>query len=565
MLSLVNNNLNIDVHRKLMKEHKLETIADSCPGDKAAVDIFLSHADGYACRKGPDLPFPSLRCGFVLAKFGWTVGGASLKEGFTTAQARQATVTSEEVLDKALERMWNFSSTPDDNSTMSPEELSAVHQFKDTFRRLPDGSYEVTTPKKTPLPKLGESRSMALKRFHANERSLAQKGQLENFNRAMEEYITLGHAEAVPECDLSKPAKESYYVPIHMVTKESSTTTKHRPVFDASSKSSNGVSFNDLLLPGPSLYPLLSTLITQFHLHNVAFTGDISKMFRVIHLSSNERDYHRFLFRGRDRQIANYRMKRLTLGVSSLPYLSTQVLNQAAEDMQEQHPLAAATAKSCFYVNDYLSGAEIIDDAWKLWKQISEFCRDAGLFLRKFRSNSQELLSRIPKELQEKSPEVSIALDPTVYGKTLGIHWNTKSDSFHISTPVINELPPTKRSVASAAACLLDIMGWFGPVTLMIHNYLQDLWKLKMPWDAPIPEEKLTVWKAWSKDLHILSRHPIPRKLSQHASPVVERQLHLFTDASTKGYGGVVYLRQRHQDTSISIVLVTSKAKKWLI
>ena len=157
------NNLNIDVHRKLMKEHKLEPIADPRPGDKAAVDILLSHADGYACRKGPDLPFPSLRCGFVLTKFGWTVGGASLKEGFTTAQARQTTVTSEEVLDKALERMWNFSSIPDDNSTMSPEELSAVHQFKDTFKRLPDGSYEVTIPKKTPLPVLGESRSMALK------------------------------------------------------------------------------------------------------------------------------------------------------------------------------------------------------------------------------------------------------------------------------------------------------------------------------------------------------------------------------------------------------------------
>ena len=217
-----------------------------------------------------------------------------------------------------------------------------------------------------------------LKRFHANERSLARKEQLENFNRAMEEYITLGHNEAVPECDQSKPAKESYYVPIHMVTKESSTTTKHRQVFDASSKSSNGVSFNDLLLPGPSLYPLLSTLITQFRLHNVAFTCDIPKMFRGIHLSSNDRDY---LFRGRDGKIADYRMKRLTFGVTSSPYLTTQVIHQAAEDMQEQHPLVAATAKSCFYVDDYLSGAETIDDAWELWKQISEFCRDAGLFV----------------------------------------------------------------------------------------------------------------------------------------------------------------------------------------
>ena len=50
------------------------------------------------------------------------------------------------------------------------------------------------------------------------------------FTNAMLEYLFLGHAELVPESYLNKAVELTYYVPIHMVIKDSSTT---RPVFDA--------------------------------------------------------------------------------------------------------------------------------------------------------------------------------------------------------------------------------------------------------------------------------------------------------------------------------------------
>ena len=43
---------------------------------------------------------------------------------------------------------------------------------------------------------------------------------------------------------------EVFYMPMHVVFKESSTTTKIRPVFDASAKSTTGVSLNDILMVG---------------------------------------------------------------------------------------------------------------------------------------------------------------------------------------------------------------------------------------------------------------------------------------------------------------------------
>ena len=78
-------------------------------------------------------------------------------------------------------------------------------------------------------------------------------------------------------------------------------------------------------------------------------------MFRGIHLNPADRDFHRFLLRGEDGQIKDYCMKRLTFGVSASPYLATQGIHEAADDL---NPSAAATAKNSFYVDDYLSGAD---------------------------------------------------------------------------------------------------------------------------------------------------------------------------------------------------------------
>ena len=84
------------------------------------------------------------------------------------------------------------------------------------------------------------------------ERSLTKKNQFTQLDEVVREYFELGYAELVPSEDLYKTQSNVFCLPVHAVSKTMSTTTKLRAVFDASAKSSTGVSLNDCLLVGPS-------------------------------------------------------------------------------------------------------------------------------------------------------------------------------------------------------------------------------------------------------------------------------------------------------------------------
>ena len=115
--------------------------------------------------------------------------------------------------------------------------------------------------------------------------------------------------------------------------------------------------------------------------------------------------------------------------------------------------------------------------------------------------------------------------------------------------------------MASSVASTFDVLSWFAPATITIKNLLQRLWEKCLHWDDPIPEELLPAWSAWRTELCQLTTYPIPRFASHSQEPVLDRQLHGFSNASQVAYGGVVYLRQLHSDMSVSVSLITSKTR----
>ncbi len=442
----------------------------------------------------------------------------------------------------------------------SPEDADIIKDFEDTYQRI-NGRFSVSLPKVKNQPALGDSRRQAVKRLLANEKSFLSKNNLKDFNAVIQEYLDLGHAHIIPKNELHR--QPHFYLPIHGVFKESSSTTKLRAVFDASVKSSTGTSLNDTLLPGPNLYPPLPDVIVRFRRHKVGLSADISKMFREILLNPPEHDFHRFLMREADNSIVDCQMERLTFGVNCSPYLATQVLHTLAHLSVSSHPVASSAILSDFYVDDFLSGADDMDAADKLKTELCDLLSQAGMTLRKWRSNSLELRQRIPDHLLEKDSTSLTFTQPNQAPKALGIHWDVEHDTLHVSIPptIPFDTTITKRVIASGTAGVFDVLGLFAPAIIPARIIFQETWKRSLSWDKPVPDDIKDRWDTWIHDLPSVNSLAIPRRLSPSQRKTVFQSLHGFCDASSVAYGVATYLRTVSEDGSISTTLVIAKAR----
>ena len=229
------------------------------------------------------------------------------------------------------------------------------------------------------------------------ERSLHSNKRFVEFATVLEEYFTLGHAEPVPVVDLQKPPHRVFYLPMHTVRKESSVTTKVRVVFDASAKSTTGISLNDTLMVGPNIHPPLLDVLLRFRLHKVALTANVSKMYRAVKLAEADRDYHRFVWRSDPGNVlADYRMTRVTFGVSASSFAANMAVKQNATDFKAKYPLAAEAVDKSIYVDDCLTGADTFEEAIQLQAELQDFFNEANLLLRKWNSSdTRALFSKI--------------------------------------------------------------------------------------------------------------------------------------------------------------------------
>ena len=486
--------------------------------------------------------------------FGWTVTGPLDYQPPTQVLKLQL---KEDPLHLDLQRMWELEKTPE-TPHLNADDEAALYHFQDTHQIEEDGRYKVRVPKTADPSSLGQSRHIAVKCFLQNERSLKKKDKLEDFKQALQEYVDLNHAEPVSYSDLA--LAPHYYLPVHGVFKETSTTTKGRPVFDASAKTSTGVSLNDTLQTGPNLYPLLTDVLIRFRSHVIGFSADISKMFREVLLHEEDRDLHWFLIRGEDGRITDHRMRRLTFGVKPSPFLATRVIQHLAERHASSHPEASTAILRDFYVDDYLSGVSTVEEAQHLREQLCQLLNLACMKLRKWRSSSNEFRKTIPSDLIETEDLLLPASDNAP--KALRMHWDVSQDNLHVSTPTPETTTRiTKRLIASVSAKVFDLLGLFSPATIQSKVLLQRLWRHQTAWDEEAPVDVQQLWKNWIEELPTITSHPVPRRHTLNSSPVIFKSLHGFADASNMAYGAVVYLRQVHEDMSVSISLVLSKAR----
>lgn len=156
----------------------------------------------------------------------------------------------------------------------------------------------VPIPWKSDASKLGNSFDCALKCFLSQERRLSKdKEHKKMSNKFMKDYIDMGHMSIVPSNKRCVKNGSVYYIPYHSILRKDAVTTKLRNVFNASAKTSSGVSLNATIHPGPKLQTKIFDIMTRIRQFRYMYSSDITKMYRQILLLPEDREKLRILFR----------------------------------------------------------------------------------------------------------------------------------------------------------------------------------------------------------------------------------------------------------------------------
>lgn len=492
---------------------------------------------------------------------GWVVSGSvaqsscflsPFQESFHN-QGSSMCNCAQETLNNTIKLFWELENIPVE-SPLTEDEKLCEEIYKETTFRYPSGKYCVSLPFKNRVDGFINMRKIALNRFFFLEKKLAKDSDLKDqYVNCIREYLTLNHMRQVDPNDYPN----SYYIPHHSVIKETSTTTRLRVVFDASAKDASLHSLNENILNGPRLQLDLLDLLIQFRFYKVAFTADIEKMYRQIHINPNDEKYQLILWReSTDQILKTFALGTVTFGTTSAPYLAVKTLQRLAEDEKASYPLGSNCLLKGFYVDDCIYGADSLEDALEIQSQTLQILKSAGFHLRKWSANRTELLEAVPES--DRETKTVLEFDNKIAVKTLGIQWLPNKDEFHFKVNLVDHTVHTKRSILSDVAKIFDPLGWVAPSVILVKLLIQRLWVENKNWDDPLSEELSSYWQDIRKSLLDLSEIKVPRWLFTTKKSSVE--IHGFADASQKAYAAAVYLKSTN-GTDTQINLIFSKTK----
>nr|XP_049697612.1 uncharacterized protein LOC126054832 isoform X1 [Helicoverpa armigera] len=482
------------------------------------------------------------------SKLGWLLSGVIKQSNSSSHLCLMA-----DNLQADLDRFWKLDSVSSKH-TLTREERSCEELFLKSTYRDADGRFVVSIPLKESPDVLGDSYNMAKRRFLSLERRLARDSSLKQlYVNFMNEYINLGHMSEY------NPSNSSFsnYLPHHGVLKESSSTTKLRVVFDASATTSSGKSFNQIQMVGAQLQDDLLTILLRFRQHQIVVCADIEKMYRQTRLDDVFRPLQLILWRAEpSHQLKTYSLNTVTYGTASAPFLATRCLLRLAEECSDLS--TQFTIAHDYYVDDYLSGGSSVVEVLEKCSKVIAALQTAKYNLRKWRSNSSEVLEGLCQDHISNSDFVDLSDSET--SKTLGLNWRCSSDIFSFSvTNATSSNIATKRKILSVIAQIFDPIGLVVPCIVEAKIIMQQLWLAKCSWDEPVPEHIQLSWDSFQNSLPFLNDFRIPRWITCELSSSV--QLHVFTDASERAYGACLYVRSVSLSGEVHVHLLTAKSK----
>lgn len=166
-----------------------------------------------------------------------------------------------------------------------------------------------------------------------------------------------------------------------------------------------------------------------------------------------------------------------------------------------------------------------------------------------------------PEERAKELKELELSVDFFSLQRSLSLNWHLQTDSLDFLVSREEKLF-TKRAILSTASSIFDPLGFVAPITIQGKVLVRELCAQHCEWDAPIPAENQSQWKAWKDSLKALKQLHIPRPyipVSLHFAH--DKELCVFFNASTMAISAVAYLRTVNDGGQIHVALGVAKSK----
>ncbi|XP_041972490.1 uncharacterized protein LOC121728381 isoform X2 [Aricia agestis] len=308
---------------------------------------------------------------------------------------------------------------------------------------------------------------------------------------------------------------------------------------------------------GPTVQDDLFSILIRFRQHKFIVSCDVEKMYRSIILDESQRSLQKIVFRfDPSESLQTYTLNTLTYGTASAPYLATKCLVSLAD--KASNDKVKSSIQRDFYIDIYISGGDTISETIDLCKEVIGILSSAKFNLRKFQSNSPEILKSIVHNQENVNNFLDLSRNNlNLSTKTSGVNWLCDIDclSFHIKIDKHKNI--TKRYILSVISQIFDPLGLVGPCILEAKIIMQRLWINKSDWDETITGEIAHQWHSFANALSSLNNLRTSRCV--FSSDAVTREVHVFSDASERAYGACLYIRTVDRYGNIKVSLLTSK------
>lgn len=405
-------------------------------------------------------------------------------------------------------------------------------------------------PWKDPKPTLKDNKRVAYCRLLDQFQRLSKTALWPQYIKSIDDHLTAGFIEEVDEYVFDDP--RVYYIPHQAVIKESSSTTKLRIVFDASSRARDACSLNDCLHQGPTLLPELVGILLRARLHRFLLIADVEKAFHQVRLQHTERDATRFLWLQdpwlppSSSNLRIFRFTRVPFGINASPFLLSGSI-QFYLRHQANHLSNEIIHNT--YVDNVVLGAASNDEALQKYHALKTTFNSMHMNLREFVSNSHVVNLNIAPADRASNPSNATLL---------GIHWLYSPDWLVIPIKTLKTTVNSKRTALRALASTFDPLGLLTPFFTPIKVFIQDLWGQNLGWDTPFTQQQS---QQWSK-LMLALQHPLPH-ISRLVMPANTQpnsyHLCVFADASQRVYACCAYL-VTHSPATVTSQLVMAKS-----